>query len=191
MGNLIGIMAQVPRGGEIIAPADVHMISGEARGMPGGRSVRARDLWHDDGMFDLVALQDAFRSDDVHEPATALVTTRTRDSLSMGQPLTPAFTQSVADIAAERGVPLFVDGARLFNASVALGVPARALVPEAASATFCLSKSLGCPVGSLIVGDAEFIHRARRARKLLAAGCARRACSRRPGWSRCRMDRTA
>ena len=126
--------------------------------------------WHDDGTFDLVALQDAFRSDDVHEPATALVTIENTHSLSMGQPLTPAFTQSVADIAAERGVPLFVDGARLFNASVALGVPARALVPEGASATFCLSKSLGCPVGSLIVGDAEFIHRARRARKLLGGG---------------------
>jgi threonine aldolase len=171
MGNLIGIMAHVPRGGEIIAPADVHMISGEAAGhaVVAGASVRGIP-WRDDGTFDLVTLRDAFRSDDVHEPPTALVTIENTHSLSMGQPLTPGFTQQVADIAAERSVPLFIDGARLFNAAVALGVPARELVPAGASATFCLSKSLGAPVGSLIVGDAAFIHRARRARKLLGGG---------------------
>ena len=67
-------------------------------------------------------------------------------------------------------MPLFIDGARLFNASVALGVPARDLVPPGASATFCLSKSLGCPVGSVVVGDVAFIDRARRARKMVGGG---------------------
>src|SRR4029078_12265517 len=136
----------VPRGGEIIAPADVHMISGEAAGhaaVPGGavRGVPWRDggtlglvplrgiLGRAHATLHLVTLRDAFRSDDVHEPATALVTIENTHSLSMGQPLTPAFTRSVAEISAERGVPLFIDGARLFNASVALGVPARDLVP--------------------------------------------------------------
>ena len=76
----------------------------------------------------------------------------------------------MADVAREIGVPLFIDGARLFNASVALGVPARELVPPGASATFCLSKSLGCPVGSVVVGDAAFIWRARRARKMVGGG---------------------
>jgi threonine aldolase len=171
MGNLIGVMAHVPRGGEIIAPADVHMLSGEAAGhaVVVGASVRALP-WREDGTLDLVTLRDAFRADDVHEPPTALVTIENTHSLSMGQPLGPEYTRSVADVAAEHGVPLFIDGARLFNAAVALGVPARTLVPAGASATFCLSKSLGCPVGSLIVGDAAFIHRARRARKLLGGG---------------------
>ena len=70
----------------------------------------------------------------------------------------------------EIGVPLFIDGARLFNAAVALGVPARDLLPAGASATFCLSKSLACPVGSMVVGDAAFIDRARRARKMVGGG---------------------
>jgi threonine aldolase len=171
MGNLIGIMAHVPRGGEIIAPADVHMISGEAAGhaVVAGASVRGIP-WNEDGTFDLVTLRDAFRDDDPHYPATALVTIENTHSLSMGQPLTPAFTHSVSDVAAERDVPLFIDGARLFDAAVSLGVPARDLVPRGASVTFCLSKSLGCPVGSLIAGDEAFIQRARRARKLLGGG---------------------
>jgi threonine aldolase len=88
----------------------------------------------------------------------------------MGQPLGPAYMTSVAAAAADLHVPLFIDGARLFNASVALGVPARDLVPPGASAPFCLSKSLACPVGSVVVGDRTFIARARRARKLGGGG---------------------
>src|SRR4029078_8926455 len=94
-----------------------------------------------DGTFDLVALRDAFRADDVHEPATALVTIENTHSLSMGQPPSPQFPPSLPGIAAERGVPLFIDGARLFNASVALGVPARDLVPPGAPAAVWLFKS--------------------------------------------------
>jgi threonine aldolase len=108
--------------------------------------------------------------EDVHEPITSMVTIENTHALSMGQPLPPAYVASVADVAREIGVPLFIDGARLFNASVALGVPARDLVPARASATFCLSKSLGCPVGSVVVGDATFIARARRARKMVGGG---------------------
>jgi threonine aldolase len=171
MGNLVGTMAHVPRGGEIIAPAGVHLMSAEGAGhaVVLGASVRGIP-WQDDGTVDLVDLRDAFRADDVHEPPTALVTLENTHALSMGQPLHAAYTRSVADVAAEHGVPLFIDGARLFDAAVALDVPARSLVPAGASATFCLSKSLGCPVGSLIVGDAPFIARARRARKLVGGG---------------------
>jgi threonine aldolase len=171
MGNLVGIMAHVPRGGEIIAPADVHLISAEGAGhaVVVGASVRGIP-WRDDGTVDLVNLRDAFRADDVHEPPTALVTIENPHALSMGQPLDARYTQAVADVAAEHGVPLFIDGARLFDAAVALGVPARSLVRAGASATFCLSKSLGCPVGSVIVGDTAFVARARRARKLVGGG---------------------
>jgi threonine aldolase len=172
LGNLAGILAHVPRGGEIIAPADVHMISGEAAGHAAVGSASVRGLpWRPDGTLDLVALRDAFRDPtDVHEPATALVTIENTHSLSMGQPLGPEYTAAVAAVAASRGVPLFIDGARLFNAAVALGVPARSLVPAGASATFCLSKSLACPVGSVVVGPAAFIERVRRARKMLGGG---------------------
>ena len=172
MGNLVGLMAHVPRGGEIIGPADIHTFSSEAAGhaVIAGASVRTIP-WADDGTMDLAAIRDAVRDpDDVHEPITSMIAMENTHALSMGQPLSPTYVAAVADVAREIGVPLFIDGARLFNAAVALGVPARDLVPRGASATFCLSKSLGCPVGSVVVGDAAFIERARRARKMVGGG---------------------
>jgi threonine aldolase len=172
MGNLVGLMAHVPRGGEIIGPAEIHTFSSEAAGhaVVVGASVRGIAPT-DDGTIDPAAIRAAVRDpNDVHEPTTALITLENTHSLSMGQPLTPTYTRTVAAVAREIGVPLFIDGARLFNAAVALGVPGRDLLPSGASATFCLSKSLACPVGSLVVGDAAFIARARRARKLVGGG---------------------
>ncbi len=172
MGNLVGLMAHVPRGGEIIGPADIHTFSSEAAGhaVIAGASVRMVP-WADDGTVDLAAIRAAVRDPhDDHEPTTSMITFENSHALSMGQPLTPAYAESIAGVARELGVPLFIDGARLFNAAVALGVPARDLVPSGSSATFCLSKSLGCPVGSVVVGDAAFIGRARRARKMVGGG---------------------
>jgi threonine aldolase len=88
----------------------------------------------------------------------------------MGRPLTPAYTARIGAIAHERGVPLHLDGARLWNAAVALGVSGRELATPADSVTFCLSKGLACPIGSVVVGSREFIWRARRARKLVGGG---------------------
>ena len=124
-----------------------------------------------DGRMDPDAVREAFRDPtDPHEPITALVAIENTHAHSMGQPLDVAYTTEIAAIAHERGVPLHIDGARLFNAAVALGIPARELVAPADSVTFCLSKGLACPIGSVVVGSREFIWRARRARKLLGGG---------------------
>ena len=172
MGNLVGFMAHVPRGGEIIGPAEVHAFSSEGGGHAVVVGATVRMLAPaDDGTMDLSAIRSAARDpEDIHEPTTALITIENTHALSMGQPLTPAYMTDVAAVARDLGVPLFIDGARLFNAAVALGVPARDLVPAGASATFCLSKSLACPIGSIIVGDRAFIARARRARKMVGGG---------------------
>ena len=172
MGNLVGLMAHVPRGGEIIGPTEIHAFGSEAAGhaVVAGASVRSIPA-DDDGTIDLDLIREAARDrDDIHEPITSLVVLENTHSLSMGQPLSPAYTAAVAGVARDLGVPLFIDGARLFNAAVALGVPVRDLVPAGASATFCLSKGLACPVGSVVAGDGPFIGRARRARKLLGGG---------------------
>jgi threonine aldolase len=121
--------------------------------------------------MDPESVRAAFRDPaDIHEPITSLVILENTHAHSGGQPLEAAYTRTVAAIAHEHGVPLHVDGARLFNAVVALGTTAAVLLADADSATFCLSKGLACPVGSVVVGERPFITRARRARKLVGGG---------------------
>ncbi|HYN70391.1 MAG TPA: GntG family PLP-dependent aldolase [Candidatus Eisenbacteria bacterium] len=172
MGNLVAQMAHLQRGQEAIAGQQSHLVMDEAasHAVVVGSSIRVLPD-RPDGTLDLTAIRDAFRDPtDVHEPITGLVAIENTHAHSMGQPLTPAYTAAVAAVAHERGVPLHVDGARFWNAVVALGLTARELAAPADSVSFCLSKGLACPIGSVVVGTREFIWLARRARKLLGGG---------------------
>jgi len=172
MGNLVAQLAHLGRGQETIAGQEHHIVVDEAAGhaVIVGTSIRAL-ADRPDGTMDLNEIDNAFRdATDPHEPITGLVTIENTHAHSMGQPLTPAYTREVAAIAGAHGVPLHIDGARFWNAVVALGVSARDLADPADSVTFCLSKGLACPVGSVVVGDREFIWRARRGRKLVGGG---------------------
>jgi threonine aldolase len=172
MGNLVAQMAHLARGEELIAAATSHIVLDEAAGhaVVVGASVRAL-ADEADGTIDPAAIEAAFRDpDDPHEPMTGLIAIENTHAHSMGSPLTIAYEEAVAAIARRNGIPLHLDGARFFNAVVALGVPPAALAAPADSVTFCLSKGLACPVGSVVVGTHDFIRRARRARKLLGGG---------------------
>jgi threonine aldolase len=172
MGNLVSLMAHVPRGGEIICGEGSHSFAHETANyaVVVGASMKLLP-WDEHGRMDLDSIRAAFRDpSDVHDPPTALVALENTHSDSMAQPLPADYVAAVAQVALDGGVPLHVDGARIFNAAVALGVPAAELLAAADSATFCLSKGLACPVGSVVVGDRDFIWRARRARKLLGGG---------------------
>jgi threonine aldolase len=127
--------------------------------------------WDAYGRMDLAAIRGAFREPrDTHEPLTSLVMLENTHADSMGQPLPADYIAAVGKVAHDGGVPLHVDGARLFNAAVALATSGKDLLAGADSASFCLSKGLACPVGSVVVGPTDFIWRARRARKLLGGG---------------------
>ncbi len=175
MGNLVAQMAHLARGQETIAGREHHMVIDEAAGhaVIVGTSIRALDD-RPDGTLDLDAIDDAFRDPaDAHEPITGMIAIENTHAHSMGQPLTPAYTQAVAAIARRRGVPFHVDGARFWNAVVAqrdAGVTAMDLAGPADTVTFCLSKGLACPVGSMVVGPKDVIWRARRARKMVGGG---------------------
>ncbi|MGK2851522.1 MAG: GntG family PLP-dependent aldolase [Candidatus Limnocylindrales bacterium] len=175
MGNLVAQLAHLGRGQETIAGREHHMTLDEAAGhaVIVGTSIRAL-ADQPDGTLDLADIEEAFRDPtDIHEPITGLITLENAHAHSMGQPLTPAYTQAVAAIARRRGVALHIDGARFWNAVVAqraAGVTAQDLAAPADTVTFCISKGLGCPVGSLAVGDRAVIARARRARKLVGGG---------------------
>ncbi len=172
MGNLVSQMAHLARGQEIIAGRQNHLVIDEAAGhaVVVGASVRSL-AERPDGTVDLAEVADAFRDPtDPHEPITGLVAMENAHAHSMGQPVSVEFTARLAAVAHQHGVPLHVDGARFFDAVVALGVRPAALAAPADSVTFCLSKGLACPVGSVVVGSRDFIWRARRARKLLGGG---------------------
>ena len=115
-------------------------------------------------------MEAAIRSDNIHFPRTRLIALENTHNLCGGAPLEPAYLKAVGDIARRHGIKLHIDGARLFNAAVALGVPAQQLAVEADSISCCLSKGLAAPVGSLVCGSKDFILTARRARKVLGGG---------------------
>lgn len=172
MGNLVAQLAHLARGQETIAGRQSHVVLDEAAGhaVIVGTSVRALPE-RADGTMDLDEIRGAFRDpSDVHEPITGLVSIENTHAHSMGQPLSVAYTEAVAAIAHERGVPLHVDGARFWNAVVALRVRPTELAEPADTVSFCLSKGLGCPVGGVLVGPKDVIWRARRGRKLVGGG---------------------
>jgi threonine aldolase len=175
MGNLVALMAHLARGQELIAGAAHHIVIDEAAGhaVVVGASARALED-RPDGTLDLAEIDAAFRNpEDAHEPLSGLITLENTHAYTMGRPLTPEYEREVAAVARRHGVPLHLDGARFWNAVVAQrssGVTAHALAAPADSVTFCLSKGLGCPVGSVLVGSRDFIARAHRARKLVGGG---------------------
>ncbi len=172
MGNLVAQMAHVQRGQEVIAGAHGHLMLHEAASyaVVVGASLRPIDE-QPDGTLDLRHVREAFRDPtDVHDPITGLVVFENASAHANNQPVGSSYVRDIAAVAHQGGVPLHIDGARFWNSVVALDEDPRELAGPADSITFCLSKGLACPVGSVVVGSKDFIWRARRARKLLGGG---------------------
>ncbi len=170
MANLAALMAHTRRGDEVILEAESHIFYYEAAGMAVAGSLMPRTLRGHHGALDPDEVAAAIRTDDVHFPRTGLVCLENTHNRAGGTVLSLEQTRALCAVARAAGVPVHVDGARIFNAALALGVDAAALVADADSAMFSLSKGLSAPVGSVLVGSAAFIAAARRARKLLGGG---------------------
>ncbi len=170
-GNLVSLLTHCGRGDEAIMGDQSHTFRYEQGGCAALGGIMPHLVRNQlDGSIDLGEIRAAIRDDDVHAPRTRLICIENTHNRCGGVPLTAEYTQQVADLAHEHGLRLHIDGARLFNAAVALGEDARDLVRDADSVTICLSKGLGAPVGSVVCGSREFIHGARRARKVLGGG---------------------
>jgi threonine aldolase len=163
-------MAHTRRGDEVILEAEAHIYYYEAAGLSVAGGLMPRPLPGHQGALDPTDVAAAIRPDDVHFPRTGLVCLENTHNRAGGTVISLDQTRAVCAAAHAAGVPVHVDGARIFNAALALGVDAATLVADADSVSFCLSKSLSAPVGSLIVGTGEFIAKARRARKMLGGG---------------------
>ncbi|XP_046401764.1 probable low-specificity L-threonine aldolase 2 isoform X2 [Ischnura elegans] len=172
MGNLISIMVHCTRrGSEVILGDLTHTVLYEQGGAAQIAGVSLCTLPnHPDGTFDIEVMKSKVRTRDIHEPTSSLIIVENTHNICGGKVIPLKWLDELAEVAASLKIPLHMDGARLFNAAVYLGVPASTIVKNFSSVTFCLSKSLGAPVGSVLVGSKTFIYEARRARKALGGG---------------------
>lgn len=167
-GNLAAILSHCQRGDEVILGNKSHSYLYEAGGVSAFGGVHVRTVpTVEDGSLDPLDVEASIRPENQHFPQTALVCMENTHNLTGGRPLGPGRIGAVAKVAEAHELPMHLDGARLFNASVALGLEAKELAGPFDSVTFCLSKGLSCPVGSVLCGSEEFIYKARRIRKAL------------------------
>ena len=171
MANLVSLLVHCGRGDEMILGDQAHIFYYEQAGCSAVGGIHPRTVPNaPDGTVDLDAVAAAVRADDVHFPRSRLLVLENTHNRCNGSPLTAGYMTEAGNLAHGLGLKLHVDGARIFNAAVALGTTPAALVAPADSASFCLSKGLSAPVGSMVCGSSGFVAEARRARKLLGGG---------------------
>ena len=171
MGNLVSLLAHCNRGDEIILGDNSHTFYSEQGGAAAIAGIHPRTIPNQlDGKLAVKDIEAAIRPDDIHHPISRLIVLENTHNRRNGSPLEAAYMRSVKDLADKYKLKIHVDGARIFNAAVALNVNPKDLVAVTDSVSFCLSKGLAAPVGSLICGRQDFINEARRARKLVGGG---------------------
>ena len=170
MGNSIAVAVHCRPGDEVIVERTSHNYNCETGGSARLWGVQAYPIDAPDGRIAPDAIRKAVRSADVHLPRSKLVILEETHNLSGGRVLPLDYIREVAAVASGAGLRLHIDGARIFNAAVAMGRPAAEIAAPADSCMFCVSKGLGAPAGSLLTGPRDFIAEARRVRKLLGGG---------------------
>ncbi|MEA4811932.1 MAG: low-specificity L-threonine aldolase [Anaerolineaceae bacterium] len=171
MGNLLAALVYCQRGDEVIMGNHGHTFLHEAGGVSALGGVVIHTVPNQaDGTLGLPDLQGALRSADIHEPRSRMLILENTQNACGGMALSLAYTNQAADFALKNHLAFHMDGARIFNAAVKWGLPAYDLVQSADSITFCLSKGLCCPVGSVLCGQSGFIEKARWLRKMLGGG---------------------
>jgi len=172
MANLACLLSHCARGDEAIMGDLAHTFLFEAGSSAAVGGIHPRTVPNQpDGTLDLGDVEAAIRDpNNPHYPRTRLICLENTHNRCGGAVLTPAYMAQARAVADGYGLAIHLDGARIFNAAVALGVDASALTRDADSVSFCLSKGLSAPVGSLVCGSAEFVRQARRQRKMLGGG---------------------
>ena len=168
MSNLLGLMAHCARGDEYIVGQQAHTYKYEGGGAAVLGSIQPQPIDGEaDGSLDLAKVEAAIKQDDFHFARTRLLAL---ENTMQGKVLPLSYLEAARELCTRRGLALHLDGARLYNAAVKLGVPARDITQYFDSVSVCLSKGLGAPVGSVLCGSHELIGRARRLRKMVGGG---------------------
>ena len=171
MGNLVASLAQCQRGDEVIVGNKSHLLLYEVANLAVTGGIQIRPIENkDDGTFDLNELELVIRGDDIHVPRTKMVVIENTHNRCSGAVIGLDHIKEISKLARSRDMKVHIDGARIFNAALALGVTPDKLVENADTITFCLSKGLSCPIGSIVCGSKETILEVRRNRKMLGGG---------------------
>jgi len=167
MTNLVAMLTHAQRGGEVLLEEGSHTLNAELGGITAVAGLFYRPLPGKRGAMDLDALSEAVRPTHRNQMGTALVWMENTHNRAGGAVLPLAHMKEVRRIARESGVPVHIDGARLFNAAAALGVEAQEVAQHGDSVCFCVSKGLSAPVGSILCGSRVFIEKARAYRRMV------------------------
>ncbi len=170
MANLVAVMTHTQKGDEVLVEAEAHTYYYEVGSISAVAGTIPRPIPGRAGYIAPEQVREAVRPADVHFPIPRLLCLENTHNRAGGMPFGPQEMDAVCLTARELGLAVHVDGARIFNAAVALGVPAKTLVRYADSVMFCVSKGLSAPVGSVLAGTGDFIERARRFRKMVGGG---------------------
>ena len=169
--NLAAVLTLTHHGDEVILGAEAHILWYEVAGAATLGGVVFRTVPNDSGgRLNLDDIDRTIRAKDIHYPETTLLCLENTHNRCGGAVLTPDYMDEVCNLAHRRGLKVHLDGARIFNAAVALGVPVAALTRSCDSVAVCLSKGLSAPVGSVLCGSRDFVERARKFRKMLGGG---------------------
>ncbi len=171
MSNLVAILTHCDRGDEAIVGSESHILHYEVAGAAGVAGVQLRPVANDArGGIAPDEVEATIRGENVHLPESTLLCIENTQNRCSGAAISLEETQTLADVAHGHGMRVHIDGARIFNAAIALDTTVAALCAPADSIGFCLSKGLGAPVGSVLCGSSEFIARARKMRKMVGGG---------------------
>lgn len=170
MTNQIAIKVHTNAPGEVICDELSHIYWYEGGGIGFNSGLSSRLLKGDRGRFTAVQVSNAINADDVHFPESQLVSLENTCNKGGGSIWNQKEVIRISELCHKKGIPLHLDGARMYNAIVALGISEKDFAAPYDSISLCLSKGLGCPVGSLLLGSKTFIHKARRIRKVLGGG---------------------
>lgn len=168
--NVVALLAHTERGDEVIMEAHSHTYLYEVGAMAALGGLMAHPVPGDKGVLHPEDVKKAIRGDDIHFPRTRLVCVENTHNNAGGTVVTPEQIKAVADVVTPHNIKMHLDGARVFNAAVALNTDVTSITKEFDSLMFCLSKGLSAPVGSMVCGSGEFIKKARKVRKMLGGG---------------------
>jgi len=171
MGNLASLLTHCNRGDEVILGDKAHIFHHEQKGASVLGGVAYNPIPNqEDGTLKLEDIENAIQPDDIHVARSRLLALENTQNFCGGVALSPEYIRAASAVAKSHGLSVHMDGARIFNAAVALGVKPSELVAPVDSVMFCISKGLAAPIGSMVVGTREFIEEARRVRKVLGGG---------------------